>query len=213
MKYESIEMIGLSGVGKTTMFYNLGDALFQDLGIYSTVHPINPSKIDFFFETTLLTIKTIISFSFLRSLFDLKLLDYISLLMKLGYRIASIKMRDLNSLVYLRDSGVLMPLISAVIDDKLQINKGLLYKILSNIPLPKYVYCVYDSPDSIYNRFITREKELGNKIENYALSDFENANNFFFELVEMLKNMRVNVVVINKNKDLDNFRGRPLKLY
>jgi hypothetical protein len=197
MRYDSIEMIGLSGVGKTTMFYNLGDTLFQDLGKYSTVHPVTPPN--FFFETLLLLVKTVISFEFLRSLFSLKLLNYFSLIMKLGYRASAIKMRDLNGLVYLRDSGVLMPLISSVIDDKLKIDNALLYKILSNLPLPKYVYCVSDSPVNIYSRFVAREKKLGNNIENYFLSDFENANNFVVKLVEILRNMGISVVVINKN--------------
>jgi hypothetical protein len=120
--------------------------------------------------------------------------------MKLGYRIAGIKMRDLNGSVYLRDSGVLMPLISAVIDDRISPDDALLFQILNIIPLPKYVYCMVDSPVDIYNRFIYREKKLKKDIKGYALSDFEGANIFLFSLVERLKDMNVNVVII-ENKD------------
>ena len=199
VKYDSIEMIGLSGVGKTTLFYNVGDSLFKNLGRYSTVHPVKPSKAMFIFETLVLIVRVVVSYGFFRSLSNLRSLNYINLFMKLGYRVASIKMRGLNGLVYLRDSGILMPLISAVIDDRLKIDEILLVKILSNIPLPKYVYCVTDSPINIYRRFIVREKRLGNNIEGYILSDFENANNFVFKLIEILKNMNVNVVVMNKD--------------
>ena len=110
-----------------------------------------------------------------------------NLYMKLGYRIASIKMRNLSGLVYLRDSGVLMPLLSSVIDDRLRIDNTLLFEILSNAPLPKHVYCMIDSPNNIYNRFISREKKLGNDIKNYSLSDFQNANTFLFELIKILR--------------------------
>jgi GTPase SAR1 family protein len=202
MRHDSIEIIGLSGVGKTTLFYSLGGALFHNLDNYSTVHPIKPSKIRFFFETLKLITKVAISFGFVRFFHILRLKGYIGLFMKLGYRIASIKARGLRGLVYLRDSGVLMPLLSSVIDDRIKIDDVLLLKILSDIPLPKYVYCITDSPNNIYNRFIDREKSLGNNVEGYVLSDFINADTFLFALIKILKNMGTSVVVI-KNNNLD----------
>ena len=116
--------------------------------------------------------------------------------MKLGYRIAGIKTRNLKGLVYLRDSGVLMPLISAVIDDKIDPNDALLFHFLNVIPVPEYVYCMIDTPVDIYNRFIYREKNLKKYTKGHTLSDFKNANIFLLLLVKKLKNMNVNIVII-----------------
>ncbi len=91
-----------------------------------------------------------------------------------------------------------MPLISSVIDDRLKIDDTLLLKILINLPLPKYVYCIMDSPDDIYSRFITREKKIGNDVNGYTVTDFKNANIFLSLLIEKLKSIGVNVVVLNK---------------
>ncbi len=197
VRYNSIEMIGLSGVGKTTLFHNTDSTIFKDLFEHSSVHPIKPSKISFFFETLVLIVKVVIGVVFSISLSSFLSRNHINLYMKLGYRIASIKMRNLSGLVYLRDSGVLMPLLSSVIDDRLRIDNTLLFEILSNAPLPKHVYCMIDSPNNIYNRFISREKKLGNDIKNYSLSDFQNANTFLFELIKILRKKSVNVTVIN----------------
>jgi GTPase SAR1 family protein len=191
-------MIGLSGVGKTTLFYSMGNTLFQDLGCYRTVHPLKPSKLRFLFETIKLITKITISYGFFQSFIFLKSNIYIQMFMKLGYRISSMKIRSLSGLVYLRDSGVLMPLISSVIDDRLKIDDTLLLKILINLPLPKYVYCIMDSPDDIYSRFITREKKIGNDVNGYTVTDFKNANIFLSLLIEKLKSIGVNVVVLNK---------------
>ena len=198
MKYDSIELIGLSGVGKTTLYNNSECNLFKNLNGYSVVHPLKPYKISFFFETFVLIVKILISTGLFRSLFIFRSKNYIDLFLKLGYRIAGIKNRNLNGLVYLRDSGVLMPLISSVIDDRLKIDDTLLLKILINLPLPKYVYCIMDSPDDIYSRFITREKKIGNDVNGYTVTDFKNANIFLSLLIEKLKSIGVNVVVLNK---------------
>ena len=198
MRYNAIEMIGLSGVGKTTMFHNLGDSLFQNIGKYSTVNPIKPPKIYYFYETFLLTVKVITGLGFIQSLPVLRSTHYVRLFLKLGYRIASIKIRNLSGLVYLRDSGVLMPLLSAVIDDRLKLNNTLLFQSLNNIPLPKHVYCIVDSPTDIYSRFIAREKKIGNDVNGYTVTDFKNANIFLSLLIEKLKSIGVNVVVLNK---------------
>ena len=198
MEFSSIEMIGLSGVGKTTLFYNMEDNLFEKMDEYYTVHPVKPHKLIFFFETLKLIIRFIFSFGFFKSLCVLRSKKNISLFIKLGYRISGIKDRNLSGLVYLRDSGVLMPLLSSVIDDRIKIDNTMLFKILINIPLPKYVYCVVDSPDNIYDRFISRERKLGNDVKGYTISDFKNANTFLFRLINLLKDVNVNVTVISK---------------
>ena len=83
-------------------------------------------------------------------------------------------------------------------NDRLKIDDTLLLKILINLPLPKYVYCIMDSPDDIYSRFITREKKIGNDVNGYTVTDFKNANIFLSLLIEKLKSIGVNVVVLNK---------------
>jgi hypothetical protein len=196
MKFRYIEMVGLSGVGKTTLISGDASPLRNDVII---MRPIIPSHISVIYHLLLLILKMII-LSPVRGVHTILLREWRLLLLKLAYRIAGIKEREraVGYEVFLKDSGILMPIVSSIIDDKLDYNNYPLNKLLECLPLPSFVYYLRD-PDcaSVYKRFVARESIKMKDLSSYSVESFIEATGFINKMLLLLKDMNIVVKTID----------------
>ncbi|MEK9652311.1 MAG: hypothetical protein VW437_00930 [Betaproteobacteria bacterium] len=196
MKY--IEMIGLSGVGKTTILSSPLSPLNKNCVI---CEPVRPSRLSHVFHFFYLFVGVVLS-SPVSAVHVVKKREWIRLLLKLAYRVAGIKRRQISSkeVVFLRDSGVLMPIVSSILDDRLNISCYPIKKLLGLLPLPETVFFILDkSDDAVYERFIRRESIKGRDLSSYSPAIFSTASIFLFELADVLERLNINVEKIYIN--------------
>jgi len=107
-----------------------------------------------------------------------------------------------DSIVYvIEDSGVLMPIISSVIEDDILWDKINLITLLDVIKLPDYCIVVSIRPDKAYNRFIFRQQTEGmntavpvigdrHRVDSVPESKFTNAGRYINKLKYYLNNKK-----------------------
>ncbi len=157
-----VELVGLSGSGKTTILRRC----FLTNGITQKLHTdVKVVKLKKPYIFTQLAAFVIIIFKiFVKSPLTLYYLMSnkfgIGLLLKLSYRNSMKRdiLRNNNTIYIIEDSGVLMPIISSVIEDNISWNKISLPVLLGVINLPDYCIFVKTKSEKAYTRFITRQQ-------------------------------------------------------
>jgi thymidylate kinase len=221
MSNKVVELIGLSGSGKTTIlkkcFSRVGDVQKTHMNV--RVVKLKRSNIVIQFVTFIfISIKI-----FLRSPTTLYYLIFnkfgIGLLFKLSYR-GSMNRNSINSkdstIYIIEDSGVLMPIISSVIEDDILWNKINLTALLDVIKIPDYCIVVNITPDKAYNRFIFRQQTKSmntaipvigdrHRVDSVSGYKFANAERYIHRLKYYLENKK-GVTCYgydNSNEDID----------
>jgi len=187
----TIEMFGLCGSGKTTVQSNCNiDKVIE-------VHnPIYISNLYVYIYAMYIALKMFIISPTILVKF---LFDYQSrrLLLKLGLRTASIfKRRKLykTNTIFLRDSGVIMPFVSAIIEEAWKWNKSYVLLIFKAIPIPKKAVFVYVEPSVAHARYIMRNKDAHVKKDF-----FYSANEFCQFLYTLLESKGVGMIQVDNN--------------
>ncbi len=156
-----IEMFGLPGAGKTTLQKCLTDEIKDDLLI---IKPIASKLVFSAYRAIVLAIKMFakspcLTLRFLGSKQSRRLL------VKLGLRCSNFnkslsRRSESDEHVLLLDCGVIMPLVSAVVEEGWVWEKEFVVLLLNVLPLPNVCLNIFSSPEEVYERYIKREKEI-----------------------------------------------------
>jgi hypothetical protein len=187
----TVEMFGLCGSGKTTIQSNCN--IDKIVTIYN---PIPISAIHTYIFTAyiiakIFVISPIISFRFLCDRQSRKLL------LKLGLRVGGIfKRRNIyrDSDIFLRDSGVLMPFLSAIIEESWEWNEAYVLLLFMVLPVPKKAIFVSVEPSVAYVRYIERNKNKSISQDLFCL-----ANEFCQFLYILLESKGVKMIKVDNN--------------
>lgn len=155
-----IEMFGLPGTGKTTLQKCLSNEIKGHLVI---IKPIASDLIFSVYEALRLAIKMFAKSPYLTVRF-LSSLQSRRLLLKLGLRCSSINKNvsrriENDKHVLLLDCGVIMPLVSAVVEEGWVWEKKSIVLLLNVLPLPNVCLSIFASPEVVYERYTKRTKE------------------------------------------------------
>jgi hypothetical protein len=187
----TIEMFGLCGSGKTTV---QSDCNIEK--IVNIHNPISISAIYTYVFTIYIAIKMFVisPVNLLRFLYDHQSRR---LLLKLGLRVGGIfKRRNIYRCneIFLRDSGVLMPFVSAIIEESWDWRKSYVLLFFAVLPVPKKAVFVYVKPSVAYARYIGR-----NKNKDVSQDFFYSANEFCQFLCTLLESRGVEMIKVDNN--------------
>lgn len=160
-----MEMFGLCGAGKTTAYLGLLQAIEEDATIedFYQAMPLIPER-----GRILLEIARFAQNLLLRSPGEFaRLLAGPAgrwLLFKLGYRIAGLRSRGDVTQRFLKDSGVLQPLISFDVEHNLELLDINVKTILELLPLPSYAVYGRIAPEIAMKRYLLREEAQGRAV-------------------------------------------------
>ena len=191
-------MVGLSGVGKTTLLTSAENPIDKDVLVCGPVNPsiLNHAAQFFYLLFRLVLASPISAFAIIRKP------EWVRLLFKVSYRVAGIKQRSISSekTVFLRDSGILMPIVSSMLDDQLKIKLYPIDKLLQLLPLPvTVVFILDDNYRAVYKRFVKRESEKGRDLSAYSPELFSSVSVFLVQLASELEKFHINVTKIYIN--------------
>lgn len=162
-----IEIIGLPGVGKSTIL----DAI-ADTGVNTNIverWPETPRKLYFLTSLVSLLLQLIIkSPSIFLKPKNLKTNWWI--ISKIAYRLASLKSKPANYKAVLRDSGILQPLISFPAEyGGNQLDLALVESLLKTLPIPIKVVIITAELGTAKTRYLNRQKQTQRRSE-YSVS-------------------------------------------
>lgn len=187
-----IEILGLPGVGKTTLQNKIHDTLPDSI---VTQAPIKIRFISRVFHACIILIRLMINYPG-------KVADFIfdkqgrRLLLKLGLR-RSVRINmqvPNNKNVIMYDSGVIMPILSAIVEEGWQATDSKIAALLSAIPLPQLVYCLILDSAVVHQRYSKRELNRSINVDLFSKGD----KWCHFICSEMEKN-GVRVIRLNNN--------------
>jgi len=191
----SIEMFGLPGAGKTTLQKCLADGDAQGLKI------LVPSSIGLMkscYHATLLLLRMLLftpkhTMSFV--------LDKQSrrLLLKLGLRAGGHKKQDVRDdrKVLMKDSGVIMPIVSALVEDDWDGTEIWIRILLANVVLPSTAILIDVEPAVSHWRYHERNKGSQQK----DIKCFYRAHRLLDYMVSELISNGVNVIAMKNDRD------------
>lgn len=194
MKY--LEIYGLCGSGKTTL-QSCIEGSKKDLLKISP--PISVSRLRIIYYSLILYFKMFLSAPFGSRNYLLNR-GYRRLLIKEGLRIAGIRERKKKGayVTLLADSGVLMPIVSAVVEQNLYWDNKLIRLLLENLPLPEYVIFLDVTPEISRERYLYRES-----LVDYDLERFNSGYELCIRLCEWLKMKDINILRIDNAEKMN----------
>lgn len=160
-----MEMFGLCGAGKTTAYLELLRTIEEDASIqnFYQAMPLVPER-----WRILLEVGRFSQNLLLRSPGEFSRLLISSagrwLMFKLGYRVAGLRFRGDVTRRFLKDSGILQPLISFDVEYNTELLDINMKAILELLPLPSYAVYGRIEPDIAMKRYVLREEAQGKTV-------------------------------------------------
>lgn len=163
-----IEMFGLCGAGKSTITNHLAPVLRQCGQSPGVARPIDPGGIRTVNEAIWLALRTAVTnpASVGPRLFRRQVG---ALFLKLGLRLASMKIRQAPHGTFLIDSGIMQPFVSYYIEQNLLGLNVPLPALLSVVPFPAAAVYVRTEPELAYRRYVARQREIGGSLNEQGL--------------------------------------------
>jgi len=192
MRINFVEMFGLSGSGKST----LKAKLLQD-NTMETAKPIR-TNLTFALATSVFLIIKMLIISPINTLRILINPQGRRLLLRLGLRVFGIfirRFKSKNNEIFLQDSGVIMPLVTSVIEENWTWTFEQVKLILKVIPIPDKVVFVSAPPLIAYERCIKRDKQ-----SSYNQELFFKANDLCEFLLDFLKSKNIEVILMDNSE-------------
>lgn len=197
-----IEVIGLCGAGKTTFFMEIVER-FQNQGRLRLPPGVRPIPVSGYFVVcwsawlafSILCKKPASAVRFLARARNWHLV------MKIAYRWLGLLKRNMRDGAFLVDSGVLQPIISFQVEENTSLDPVPLKEILASIPLPDIFIFINVPPPVAMERYMQREIAHNRPIKGTDVT-FRNADSTLAELVELGKEQKVRVLVVDFHHDL-----------
>jgi len=200
----NLEILGLSGVGKTTIVNECFGKKNKSLNyLFVAQKSSKVSQLNSIRMAIILLLK-ITRKSIRSAIYLLTSKVGLRLLLRLGSRCILIKKTRNNNNTLLIDCGVLMPFVESVMVDDLLWSESLLVTMMSVLPIPDAVFYICIKEDLSYKRFINRNytnySYLG-EMDGVLISKakFNNANNCLLFILDYLRK-RSKVIIMYKNE-------------
>lgn len=187
-----LEIYGLCGSGKSTLQLCLENS---DEVTITVSRPISISLFKTIYYSLRLYLR-IFSSAPISSLIFILNQGYRRLLLKEGLRIAGIQRRSKigDGVTLLTDSGVIMPIVSAVVEQNLDWNIKFINMLLENLPLPDFAVYVRVLPATSFDRYVERESA-----DNCELHRFESGDRLCTHLHQWLCQNEVKLIEVDNN--------------
>jgi deoxyadenosine/deoxycytidine kinase len=199
-----IEIIGLPGVGKTSIIKNLQ----QDNNFKNSSNFIGRERCVFkskVIELSKFYMQLIFFYS--KIIFDIK--SSLWLLLQISRRLCNYRNNIEDRLCFLNESGVLMPIISFIVQRDKNSYKVDLDRLISTLPLPDVVIFIESDIETIVDRYANRGGILRNGIRDKVIKNaklyerFLLGNAALLNIKKILKNKGCRVISINNNDEYE----------
>jgi hypothetical protein len=203
-----VEVIGLPSVGKSSILSNLSHYHSQD-----KIRLMKSTKCKLW-ARIISILKFILGLLFYYPNIILNIKSSKWLLYKISYRLCNYKNDIHGEFCILNDAGILMPIISFIVQRNECLYEVDLNKIISVLPLPDIVVFIESDVNAIVDRYVSRgglkingERDIVIK-NNKLYSRFLLGHNTLLELKNILKKNGCIVVTIN-NDSVDKYNEMP----